>query len=193
MKNWLVLAGIVCLAAELGYAQTDSPKRGGHPAPHLYAVEARIDPEAYRNVRIIEVLKGDMVRLETDELLHFIGVNSPECQKTSKRYGDSKITGIPEVVLEVMGNEVIQFTRRLVENKYVCIEFDVQQRDQYGILQGYVFLPEEDIFVNAELIRQGYSSGVIAAPNERYQAEFSDLYKEAKQRSQGIWRQWQRE
>ncbi len=185
---------ISVFAADMLYAQANMPKRNT-ALQRSYAVDGSINPEDYHNIKVTEILRGDMVRLETGELLHLIGVNAPECRKTSKQYGDSQITGIPEVVLEVMGNEVIQFTRGLIENKYVGIEFDAQPRDQSGILQGYVFLRKkgDDVFVNAELIRQGYTSGVTAIPNDRYQGLFSKLYDEAKQRSRGIWRQWQRE
>jgi len=178
---------MLCFLAGIIYLET------GKCAAHSLAAQVSVNEDAYQNIKVVEVLRGDTVRLENGELLHLIGVSAPECKKTNKRYGDSKMTGIPESVLEVMGNEVIQFTRNLIENKYICVEFDVEQRDQYGTLMGYVFLPEEDVFVNAEIIRQGYTSGIITSPNDRYKSMFMKLYTEAKQRSEGIWRQWQRE
>jgi micrococcal nuclease len=40
-----------------------------------------------------------------------------------------------------------------VRGRFVRLETDIKERDQYGRLLAYVYV--DDIFVNAELVRQG--------------------------------------
>jgi micrococcal nuclease len=176
----LITAGIAAAGQEYSAGQRQAATAGALPEWE------------YRNIKVIEVLEGDTLRLETGELLRLIGVDTPENQKSAKRYGDAKITGIPEEVLDAMAKEALQFTRSFVQDLYVSIEFDTQAKDQYGMLLGYVFVPERDIQLNAEIMKKGYTWQVDTGANKRYNTLFNTLLGETKQHSQGIWRQWQR-
>jgi micrococcal nuclease len=67
----------------------------------------------------------------------------------------------------------------------VCLEFDVQPRDQYGRLLTYVYLGE--VMVNAELVRQGYALLSTDAPNVKHEALFVRLQREAREAKRGLW------
>jgi len=146
----------------------------------------------YRDVMVTEVITGDTLRLETGDLVRLIGVDTPEAHKSSKQHRDARITGIPIAVLEVMANEAANFTKQLVKGKTVAVEFDTQRTDNYGVLVGYVFVVEEDLFVNAEIIKKGYTSYVDTTPNKRYDTLFRKLHKQTQKKVTGLWRRWMR-
>ena len=78
-----------------------------------------------------------------------------------------------------------QFNKDLVEGKTVRLEFDEQKYDKYGRLLAYIYC--DDVFVNAELIRQGYGSVVIVSPNTKYAEHFLKLESEAREAKRGLW------
>jgi micrococcal nuclease len=65
------------------------------------------------------------------------------------------------------------------------LEFDRQRRDHYGRLLAYVYVGS--LFVNAELIRQGYAQVSTYKENQRYHAEFSRLQRSAIEARRGLW------
>jgi micrococcal nuclease len=81
--------------------------------------------------------------------------------------------------------------RRLVEGQRVRLELDVQQRDQYGRLLAYVYVPRDtgEAMVNAMLVRMGYAQTMTIPPNVRYAESFRGLEREARQAGRGLWGQ----
>ena len=78
------------------------------------------------------------------------------------------------------------FNTKLVSGKEILVEFDVQTRDKYGRLLGYVFLPD-GTFVNAELVKQGYAKVYTYPPNVKYVSLFRKLQAEAVKQRRGLW------
>ena len=66
--------------------------------------------------------------------------------------------------MEPYGKEAAEANTKLVAGKKVRLEFDVQQRDQYGRFLTYVHL-EDGTFVNAWLVEQGYAQVMTIPPN----------------------------
>jgi len=153
---------------------------------------AGVDKREYYGVRVSEVINGCSLRLENGEILRLIGVETPENVPTAKLQVDARVKNIPAAVLEAMGKEAAAFLREMVDGKPINVEFDTLPRDLYGALSGYVFVDRGKIFVNAEIIKRGYTPLVPAAANTRYQDMFEQLYQAAHARSQGIWHQWQK-
>jgi len=146
---------------------------------------------SFSNIKVKEVLEGDMIIFENDKMLQLIGVDTPETNYTSsKRISDAKITGIPEEVLDVMGNEATYYLKELIEGKQVRVEFDKKRSNQYDILVGYVFLVDSDIFVNASIIEKGYTYKVHTYPNVKYKTTFDALHEKAAETSSELWQQW---
>jgi micrococcal nuclease len=85
-----------------------------------------------------------------------------------------------------MGKEAAEFTRRLVQDKTVRLELDVQQRDKYGRLLAYVYL-EDGTFVNAEIMKAGYAQVMTIPPNVKYQDLFLEFQREAREQGRGLW------
>ncbi len=61
----------------------------------------------------------------------------------------------------------------------------MEPRDRFGRLLAYVYT--DSLFVNAELIRQGYAQIMTVPPNVRYVEEFVRLQREARVAEAGLW------
>ena len=69
----------------------------------------------------------------------------------------------------------------------VQIEFDVQQRDKYRRLLGYVYLADGRM-LNEEIIKSGYASLMTYPPNVKYQDRFLKAYRAARSEKRGLWK-----
>ena len=117
-------------------------------------------------LKVAKVIDGDTVVLENGEHVRYIGMDTPE--KGRPYYKEAK-------------NE----NRRLVEGKKVRLEYDVGRTDQYGRTLAYAYAG--DIFVNAELIRNGYAMIYTFPPNVKYYKTFLSLQEEARKGKRGLW------
>jgi micrococcal nuclease len=80
--------------------------------------------------------------------------------------------------------------RRLLGDRPVRLETDVQLRDRYGRLLAYVWARRPDgglVMVNAELVRLGYAAVMTVPPNVRHAALFRRLAAEAREQHRGLW------
>ena len=119
--------------------------------------------------RVTQVIDGDTIAIEGGYRVRYIGIDIPEIH--------------PE--LEAYGMEALEANRRLVEGKEVRLERDVSETDKYGRLLRYVYA--DDIFVNAELVRQGLAEAKAYPPDIKYQDKLEELETEARQAGRGIW------
>lgn len=118
------------------------------------------------------VIDGDTILLANSERVRYIGINTPE-------------TKHPDKPIERFGKEASSYNKKLVEKKWVRLEFDIQKRDKYNRLLAYVFTGET--FINAELIKEGYGQVYTIPPNVKYSDLFIKLQREAKDRGRGLW------
>jgi micrococcal nuclease len=75
----------------------------------------------------------------------------------------------------------------LLNNKKVRLEYDVSRYDRYGRTLAYVYL-EDGIFVNAELVRNGFATVMTVPPNVKYQETFTGLAAKARRQNKGLWK-----
>ena len=127
-----------------------------------------------QHFKVVRVIDGDTVKLETGESLRYIGIDTPETKHPSKE-------------MEYFGTEASEFNTKLVFGQDIIVEFDVTKRDKYGRLLGYVFLPD-GTFVNAELVKKGYAKVATFPPNVRYSELFLQLQAEAIRNERGLWK-----
>ena len=118
---------------------------------------------------VIQVIDGDTITIEGGYRVRYIGIDTPETH--------------PE--LEAFGMEAWQANRWLVEGKEVRLERDVSETDKYGRLLRYVYV--DDIFVNAELVRQGLARAKAYPPDIKYQDYLEQMETEARLAGRGIW------
>lgn len=119
--------------------------------------------------KVIEVIDGDTIVVllnGSKERVRLIGIDTPE-------------VGRPYF------EEATQKTAELILGKTVRLEKDISERDKYGRLLRYVYLG--NIFINAELVRQGYAYAYTYPPDVKYSNYFLKLQREAIEKGVGLW------
>ncbi|MDD5692451.1 MAG: thermonuclease family protein, partial [Candidatus Omnitrophica bacterium] len=99
---------------------------------------------------------------------------------------DARRSGQDAAAIKQLGMQSYEFTRKLVEGRRVRLEFDVERLDKYKRLLAYVYL-EDGMFVNAEIVKQGYASLLTIPPNVKYADLFQKLYRQARENKRGLW------
>ena len=132
-----------------------------------------ISSELYKVVRVVD---GDTLIIDyngTEERVRLIGVDTPE----SVHPDEEKNTEF--------GTTASNFSKELLTDKYVKIELDVQERDQYGRILAYVYL--DDVMVNKILLEEGYAKVATYPPNVKYVDDFTAIQEEARNNKKGLW------
>jgi len=70
----------------------------------------------------------------------------------------------------------------------ITLEFDVQERDRYGRLLGYVYLSNGKM-LNEEIVKAGYANVMTIPPNVKYKDMFLKAYNYAMESKLGLWRE----
>lgn len=124
------------------------------------------------------VVEGRVVRVSDGDTVAVAGKGGIE---------KIRLLGIdcPEKAQAPWGPRAKAFTQGKVAGKTVRVETDVQVRDKYGRLLGYVFVDKE--LVNEALVREGLAMLYTAPPNVRYSDRFLAAQRVARQAGKGIW------
>jgi len=118
---------------------------------------------------------GDTIEVEIageSYKVRYIGIDTPELHHPTKPVG-------------YYAQEAYEKNRDLVEGKTVYLEKDVSETDRYGRLLRYVYVG--DVFVNAYLVQQGYAQVSTYPPDVKYQEQFLELQREAREAGRGLW------
>ena len=136
------------------------------------------------NAVVERVVDGDTIDVEIDgrsERVRLIGIDTPEI--AHEAFGDR-----PANDTECFGDEAHEFTRSLLpERTAVRLERDVVGRDDYGRVLAYVHRASDGIFVNFELVRQGYAQPLTIPPNVTHAELMVDAAREAERDDVGLW------
>lgn len=128
---------------------------------------------------VARVIDGDTIELVNGAKVRYIGIDTAE-----------KFDARSEVLC--FGKEASDKNRELVEGKRVRLEKDISDTDKFGRLLRYVYLPAGgqgvgDVFVNDYLVRQGYAQVATFPPDVKYQQQFLEAQKEAREQKRGLW------
>lgn len=98
---------------------------------------------------VVRVIDGDTIVIDRDGekvTVRLIGVNAPETTNAGS-------------AAEAYGQEASRFLTNLLKGEGVYVFLDSQQdkKDRYGRYLGHVYRAPDGLFVNAEIIRQGYA------------------------------------
>lgn len=130
------------------------------------------------NATVVRVVDGDTIVVDVEgrrETVRLIGIDTPETVK-------------PDSPVECFGPEASAATKELLhEGTPVRLERDVEARDDYDRLLAYVFRADTGLFVNLELVRQGYAALLTFPPNVAHVDEFVDAADEARTAGRGLW------
>ncbi len=129
-------------------------------------------PASQETFVITRVIDGDTIELENGQRVRYIGIDTPE-------------TVDPRRSVQCFGKEASEFNKKLVEGKLVRLEKDVSETDKFGRLLRYVYV--NDLFINDYLVRQGYAHVSTFPPDVKYQQQFLEAEREARENNRGLW------
>lgn len=135
------------------------------------------------------VIDGDTIQLENNQLVRYIGINTPELHNRQKP-------------VECFAQKAFEFNKKLVEGKTVYLEKDVSETDKYKRLLRYVWIENSrfktensklttknnKIMVNEILVREGYAYVSTFPPDVKYATLFRQAQEEAINKNKGLWK-----
>lgn len=127
--------------------------------------------------QVLKVVDGDTIEIANGKTVRFIGIDTPE-------------TVDPRRPVGCFGKEASNEVKILLSGKEVILQKDVSETDKYKRLLRYVFLPLENgqtLFVNDYLVRQGFAKVLTYPPDIKYNEQFRQAEKEAKEGQKGLW------
>ena len=142
--------------------------------------EFESQPKSTQNnlYKVVKVIDGDTITVEINgkkETVRLIGINTPE-------------TVDPRKPVECFGIEASNKAKEILTGKSVRLEADsiVGERGKYGRLLRYIFLENGTNF-NKMMISEGYAYEYTYNPSYKYQDEFKQAEKEAREAKRGLW------
>lgn len=130
------------------------------------------------NATVVVVIDGDTIIATFDgreETVRLIGIDTPETKKQNSP-------------VECFGPEASAYTSALLpRGTPVRIERDVEARDDYGRLLGYVYRASDGLFVNLDLVASGHAEVLSIRPNTTYRDDFVEAARSAEQEDLGLW------
>ncbi|MBI4530256.1 MAG: thermonuclease family protein [Candidatus Latescibacteria bacterium] len=147
-------------------------------------------PEAPDTATVVRVIDGDTFEItyrRQKERIRLIGIDTPESKANKKAERDAGRSKQDIRTVVSQGKEAVYYVKRLVKpGDTVKIEFDVQQKDHYGRLLGYVYLSNGNM-LNEEIIGAGYANVMTIPPNVKYQKRLLAAYRKARENQVGLW------
>jgi micrococcal nuclease len=167
----------ILIALVLGACGGDSPL--ATPVPTT-AVPGPVDA----NATVEFVVDGDTVDVVVDgreERVRLTGIDTPELAH------DASETR-PATIGECFGEEARAFVTALLPvGTPVRLERDIVARDDYGRMLAYVYRAADGIFVNYEIVRQGYAQPLTIPPNVTFADLMVQAARDAEADDVGLW------
>ncbi|GED04211.1 thermonuclease family protein [Bacillus atrophaeus] len=148
----------------------------GVSSSHSGTTEKTVDVSDKIEVTVSRVVDGDTFIADvngTEERIRLILVDTPE-------------TVHPTKAVQPYGKEASAFTKEMLENQIVYLEYDQEKRDKYGRLLAYVFLQDGTSF-NKMLLEKGHARLAVFPPNIKYEDEYKQAEEAAKKEKLGLW------
>jgi micrococcal nuclease len=164
-----ILIALIILATSGATYVSSEPKYSKKPVPEINPTE---------QYEVNKVVDGDTFSIKIDKRIinvRMIGVDTPE-------------TVDPRKTVQCFGKEASDKTKELLVNQTVRLEIDKTQGklDKFGRILAYVYRSDE-IFINSYLIENGYAHEYTYNIPYKFQEEFKNLEKIAKEEKRGLW------
>jgi len=121
------------------------------------------------------VVDGDTIVVGGGHHVRLIGIDTPE-------------TKDPRKPVQCFGREASAFlTGLLPRGTGVRLVGDVEPRDFYDRTLAYAYRLPDGLFVNADLVRQGFARVLTIPPNVAHTDELLALDRQAREAGRGLW------
>lgn len=172
------LVAIALLVAALAGCSL-APVADPTPFPAVTVTAPRGPAGPTQRARVLRIVDGDTIVVSVggrEDRVRYIGIDAPESVR-------------PNTPVEHFGAEAAAANAALVGGRFVLLERDVSDRDQFGRLLRYVWLETADgpLFVNLELIARGFATAVTFPPDVRHVDLLRAAEREARSRARGLW------
>jgi micrococcal nuclease len=156
----------------------------------LLAVQTPAAASPALRATVLRWLDGDTVLVHVGgrtERVRLIGIDAPEASPSDRAMDQARRLGIPLGELLRLGAASRAAASRLAPaGSQVRLELDVQQRDRYGRLLAYVWLPDGSM-ANERLLLEGRALLLTIPPNVRYAERLREAQRRARERGVGLW------
>lgn len=122
--------------------------------------------ESKTQALVTEVLDGDTFRLENNEKVRLIGIDTPEKG-------------------EKLSQEATELLEELILGKKITLEKDKTDKDKYDRSLRYVYMGE--LFINEEMVKRGLAKQITYYPDNAKEEILKEAETKAKEKKLGIW------
>jgi micrococcal nuclease len=165
----LFFVGLLALGAA-GQPTQEKPRLA---TPPTMPVKDFSKAAAYEVERIVD---GDTVELKMDGKpvkVRLLGIDTPETVSPKKPVG-------------TYGVQAAEFLENLLQGEKVYLEYEGTRKDKYGRTLAYLYRAPDALFVNLELIREGYAWVYTESPFQ-YKELFRYHEEQAREAGRGLW------
>jgi micrococcal nuclease len=139
---------------------------------------------------LISVTDGDTIAVQIGrhkEKVRLIGIDTPESRINDRARLQAERSKRDVSTILRMGKQSGKALKEMAApGTSVQLEYDVRERDKYGRLLAYVYLPHGTM-LNEEMLKKGYAQLLTMPPNVRYVKRFTAALEEAKKERRGLW------
>jgi micrococcal nuclease len=130
------------------------------------------------NAVVAKIVDGDTLDAQFEGAVtrvRLIGVDTPESVDTGR-------------AKQCYGAEASRFLADLIPvGTNIVLVRDADLKDRYGRLLAYVVRAEDQFFINLALIESGYAATMFFEPNTKFEQQFTEAERVARETNTGLW------
>ncbi len=157
----------------------------------ILGIFSSVNSYAKQKTTVTRIIDGDILQAlygEREKRIRLIGIDTPESRvnRKAEKYANMSEHDLKAII--EMGKKAKAYVNGLIKRgDLITIEFDVQERDKYGRLLGYVYLSNGKM-LNEEIVKSGYAIIMTIPPNVKYKDRLLEAYQEAEKDKRGLWK-----
>lgn len=165
-KNFLFFLTIGVLFVLIGLFLLSNKKERVQVVPSSSPVPTSTPSATF--AKVIRVIDGDTIVIDTGEHIRYIGMNAPELE-TSECYA----------------TEASEINKNLVLGKEIKLVKDISDADKYGRPLRFVYIG--DTFVDDYLVKIGAAKVMTVPPDIEFKDQFLSEQSYARRSNLGLW------
>jgi micrococcal nuclease len=175
--RFLRLTAVLIGALLFGACGSGAPSSSATPPPSAGATstDGARSAAGSTTTAVERVVDGDTIIVSGKVRVRLIGMDTPEVVD-------------PRKPVQCFGEAASQRTKALLpKGTPVRLVYDADHYDRYGRTLAYVYRVSDGMFIDAELVREGYARVLTIPPNVAHVSEFIALAADARRAGRGLW------